>query len=524
LQLLNRHDLQIVTGQCIPSQASLLARIGVNSAAASLDRSSAHLPNAARLLLDLQRINTIVQRFSGCLEVATVARCVTDGLVDQFGCAFARIWVVEPDRATLRLVASSGLYTHIDGSFARIPMGAYKVGKIAQNRVPFLSNQLAAEPWVKDRDWALANNIQGFAGYPLITGDRVVGVIATFSHSPMAAEFLEVLQVLCMTTTIALDSALWKTNYTESPATPRSPLGLALSDQLAPLLTTTTMALVGTERPLPTAVGYGFVKMAEVLDEFRCAYARLIYGPTSVQLEAIVAMPDSQSLSLAHWRSHCDQLRFIATHLGGSLETQLASPHNLEQPNLGQPNPADQQNMMQVTLLVPYREPQSSIRVAIHCETALTQLALTHLAYQAGLAVGDLVEPEVVVITDSTVVAQGQARLLWVRSQPAAVAPNHAQGTIDLSVEAGQLRRAVTQITQGLPVAPCPCPQGSPPPSDREREIMTLLAQGWRDRDIATQLYISESTVKFHINNSLSKLKAKNRYQAVYQAAIQGWI
>nr|WP_250125910.1 hypothetical protein [Chroococcidiopsis sp. CCMEE 29] len=43
------------------------------------------------------------------------------------------------------------MYTHINGSFARVPMGAYKVGKIAQNRVSFLSNNLADEAWVKDR-------------------------------------------------------------------------------------------------------------------------------------------------------------------------------------------------------------------------------------------------------------------------------------------------------------------------------------------------------------------------------------
>lgn len=68
-------------------------------------------------------------------------------------------------------------------------MEAYKVGKIAQNRVPFLSNQLAGEPWVKDRDWAIANQIQGFAGYPLLAGDRLVGVLAAFSHNPIAPEF-----------------------------------------------------------------------------------------------------------------------------------------------------------------------------------------------------------------------------------------------------------------------------------------------------------------------------------------------
>ncbi|MGB6016005.1 MAG: GAF domain-containing protein, partial [Nodosilinea sp.] len=215
----------------------------MKAAPAGVDSPSVDVPNQARLLLDLQRVNKIAQRFSGCLEIETIARIVTDGLVNQFGCAFARIWVVEPDAAMLRLVASSGLYTHTNGSFARVPMGAYKVGKIAQNRVPFLSNRLAEEAWVKDRDWAIANNIQGFAGYPLMTGDRVIGVLATFSHSPMAAEFLEVLQVLCMTATIALDAALQvdaKLTGRKSSLTARP----ALSDQLAHLLTTTTMALV----------------------------------------------------------------------------------------------------------------------------------------------------------------------------------------------------------------------------------------------------------------------------------------
>ena len=104
-----------------------------------------------------------MQGVSGCLEPNVIACRVTDALVEQFDCAFTRIWLIEPDQTMLRLVASSGMYTHIDGSFARVPVGAYKVGKIAQNRVPFLSNHLADETWVKDRDWAIANHIQGFA-------------------------------------------------------------------------------------------------------------------------------------------------------------------------------------------------------------------------------------------------------------------------------------------------------------------------------------------------------------------------
>lgn len=60
--------------------------------------------------------------------------------------------------------------------------------------------------------------------------------------------------------------------------------------------------------------------------------------------------------------------------------------------------------------------------------------------------------------------------------------------------------------------------------SDR-KEIMTLSAQGLRDRDIANALYVNDRTVKFHINNNvLTKLKAKTRFQALYQVTRNGWL
>ncbi|MGD1922095.1 MAG: LuxR C-terminal-related transcriptional regulator, partial [Pleurocapsa sp.] len=60
--------------------------------------------------------------------------------------------------------------------------------------------------------------------------------------------------------------------------------------------------------------------------------------------------------------------------------------------------------------------------------------------------------------------------------------------------------------------------------SHREQEVITLLASGLRDRDIANQLYISDSTVKFHVNNILIKLEAKTRLQALYKLiSSNGW-
>lgn len=52
------------------------------------------------------------------------------------------------------------------------------------------------------------------------------------------------------------------------------------------------------------------------------------------------------------------------------------------------------------------------------------------------------------------------------------------------------------------------------PITDREREVLVLLAQGMSNREIAEQLVVTEGTVKNHVSNILSKLQAENRTQA----------
>ncbi len=60
--------------------------------------------------------------------------------------------------------------------------------------------------------------------------------------------------------------------------------------------------------------------------------------------------------------------------------------------------------------------------------------------------------------------------------------------------------------------------------TERELEVLTLLAQGMQNKEIATQLVISERTVKFHVNSIMGKLGAANRTEAVVLAAQKGLI
>jgi DNA-binding NarL/FixJ family response regulator len=58
--------------------------------------------------------------------------------------------------------------------------------------------------------------------------------------------------------------------------------------------------------------------------------------------------------------------------------------------------------------------------------------------------------------------------------------------------------------------------------SEREREVLRLVADGLPTKQIALSLSISERTVKFHVNSIFHKLGADNRAQAVALAAQRG--
>jgi two-component system, NarL family, response regulator len=60
--------------------------------------------------------------------------------------------------------------------------------------------------------------------------------------------------------------------------------------------------------------------------------------------------------------------------------------------------------------------------------------------------------------------------------------------------------------------------------SDREHQVLALMAQGKKNKDIAGELNISENTVKFHVTNVTLKLGASDRTRAVVNALQQGII
>jgi len=59
---------------------------------------------------------------------------------------------------------------------------------------------------------------------------------------------------------------------------------------------------------------------------------------------------------------------------------------------------------------------------------------------------------------------------------------------------------------------------GLPPLTEREREVLELLARGYDNRRIARELYLSDKTVRNHVSNVLARLDAPDRAEAILRA------
>src|SRR5436309_13230732 len=146
-------------------------------------RAQTALLERARLAEWTADVGLALTRGAGLRE--TLQLCV-EALVRHLDVAFARIWTLDDATSMLELQASAGMYTHVDGPHGRVPLGQYKIGLIAQQRRPHLTNQVVGDPLVHDQEWAIREGMVAFAGYPLVAQDRVLGVMAMFARHPLS--------------------------------------------------------------------------------------------------------------------------------------------------------------------------------------------------------------------------------------------------------------------------------------------------------------------------------------------------
>lgn len=129
----------------------------------------------------------------------------TAALVRHLDVALARIWTLRTGDDTLILRASSGLYTHLDGGHSRVRVGTFKIGRIAAEREPHITNNVLDDPRLSDREWARKEGMIAFAGYPLVVGIRLVGVMGMFARHELSISALDALAGIARQVSLRID-------------------------------------------------------------------------------------------------------------------------------------------------------------------------------------------------------------------------------------------------------------------------------------------------------------------------------
>jgi len=155
-------------------------------------RVEAELAEKACLAALHVEINTAITQGQ---TLQPILKHCTDALVNHVNAAFARIWTLNTQDNVLELQASSGMYTHINGPHGRVPVGMFKIGLIAQERQPHLTNNVLDDPRVGNQEWAKQEGMVAFAGYPLILDGNLMGVIAMFARQTLTQSALDALQL-----------------------------------------------------------------------------------------------------------------------------------------------------------------------------------------------------------------------------------------------------------------------------------------------------------------------------------------
>jgi signal transduction histidine kinase/ligand-binding sensor domain-containing protein len=126
-------------------------------------------------------------------QIRLILQQCTEAIVRNLDGAFTRIWLLNQTGNILELQASAGLYTHIDGAHSKVPVGKFKIGRIAEQRAPLLTNDVANDPYISDKEWAKREGMVAFAGYPLMIENHLVGVIAMFARHSLSQDVLDTL-------------------------------------------------------------------------------------------------------------------------------------------------------------------------------------------------------------------------------------------------------------------------------------------------------------------------------------------
>ncbi len=217
-------------------------------------RKGHEVTDALRETVDRGLVSAVVAPFIRGDDLQSALDSCVHEIAVRIGGDLAGVWLLDDGEETLGLRARAGAILDVGEHHLLVPVGHYKIGMIATERSPHLTNDVLHDPRISDVVWARREDVVAFAGYPLTIGDRLIGVLAMFSRSPLDQRALDALESVADLVALGID----RTRKEVELAVERQmvealyEIGTAISaelelDRIVQLVTHSATALTGAE-------------------------------------------------------------------------------------------------------------------------------------------------------------------------------------------------------------------------------------------------------------------------------------
>jgi len=157
----------------------------------------------------LRALNAVTRLVSSSLDTESVFQIIVHWASRLLGNAITYLMVLDESSGELAVRAAWGWQRADLRVQSTFRMGEGLPGTVAAAREPIALPDALEDPRFVNVEWARAEGVRGFAGVPLVVGDRCVGVLCVMRRStaPWKAQDLELLAAFCAQAAVAIENA-----------------------------------------------------------------------------------------------------------------------------------------------------------------------------------------------------------------------------------------------------------------------------------------------------------------------------
>jgi signal transduction histidine kinase len=155
----------------------------------------------------LELLNRSIDQMNQKLFEPELLDIIATALTGNLDFAAAQIWLLEPSDGALWRRAGHHTTGNAPPVPGRVERGMGEIGQVAELRVPIVTNDPANHRQLSLNPWMSEEGIHAFAGFPMVVGDQLLGVLAIYHRRPLDRNTIELLTLFTQHAATAIQEA-----------------------------------------------------------------------------------------------------------------------------------------------------------------------------------------------------------------------------------------------------------------------------------------------------------------------------